>query len=44
VAILIDGQVVASPSLKSAIRSSALINGNFTRSDAERIANGMIGR
>jgi preprotein translocase subunit SecD len=30
VAILIDGQVVASPSLKSAIRSSAEINGNFT--------------
>lgn len=44
VAILIDGRVVASPSLKSAIRSSAEINGNFTRSDAERIANGMIGR
>jgi preprotein translocase subunit SecD len=44
VAILIDGQVVASPSLKSAIRSSAEINGNFTPLDAERIANGMIGR
>jgi hypothetical protein len=44
VAILIDGQVVASPSLKSAIRSSAEINGIFTRPDAERIANGMIGR
>ena len=44
VAILIDGQVVASPSVKSAIRSSAEINGNFTRADAQRIASGMIGR
>jgi hypothetical protein len=44
VAILIDGQVIALPSLKSAIRSSAEINGNFTRLDAERIAQGMIGR
>jgi len=44
IAILIDGKVVASPSLKSAVGSSALINGNFTRADAERIANGMIGR
>ena len=44
VAMLVDGQVVASPSLKSAIHSSAFINGNFTRSEAERIANGMIGR
>ena len=44
VAMLVDGQVVASPSLKSAIQLLAFINGNFTRSEAERIANGMIGR
>ena len=44
IAILIDGRVVASPSLKSAFSSSAVINGDFARVDAERIANGMIGR
>ena len=44
VAILIDGHVVAVPRLRSAIRSSAEINGDFARADAERIANGMIGR
>ena len=44
VAMLVDGQVVASPRLRSAIRSSAVINGDFTRAEAERIADGMIGR
>jgi len=44
VAILIDGHVVAVPRLRSAIRSSAEINGDFARAYAERIANGMIGR
>ena len=44
VAILVDGHVVAVPRLRSASRSSAEINGDFTRADAERIANGMIGR
>jgi hypothetical protein len=44
IAILIDGKVVASPSMKSAISSSAQINGDFDRVQAERIAKGMIGR
>jgi len=44
VAIVVDGHVVAVARLRSAIRSSAEINGDFTRADAERIANGMIGR
>lgn len=43
-AILIDGKVVASPRLQSAVGSSAVINGDFARVDAETIANGMIGR
>ena len=43
-AILIDGKVVATPTLRGAVASSALINGEFSRVDAERIANGMIGR
>ena len=44
VAILIDGQVVSSLRLKSAIGSTGLISGNFTRSEADRMAGGMIGR
>ena len=44
VAIVVDGHVVAVARLRSAIRSSAEINGDFARADAERIANGMIGR
>ena len=44
VAILIDGQVVALPVVRSAIRVSAVISGDLTRPDADRIASGMIGR
>lgn len=44
IAMLIDGQVVSLPVLRSAISVSAMINGDFTRSEAERIAGGMIGR
>jgi hypothetical protein len=41
VAILIDGNVIAAPVLRSAIGTSALINGDFTRAEAERIVNGI---
>jgi preprotein translocase subunit SecD len=41
VAILIDGDVVALPTLKSPIGGAAVISGDFTGTDAERIANGM---
>ena len=44
VAILIDGKVVAVPTLRSPISQSAVISGDFTRGEAERIANGMIGK
>ena len=44
IAILIDGQVVALPILRSPINVSAVIGGNLTRTDADRIASGMIGR
>lgn len=40
-AILLDGQVVATPVLRTSIGTSARITGNFTRSQAERIANGI---
>jgi hypothetical protein len=41
VAILIDGQVVMAPVLRSPIGASAVITGNFTRPQAERIVNGI---
>jgi len=41
VAILIDGRVVMAPVVRSPIGDSAVITGNFTRADAERIADGM---
>ena len=40
-AILIDGEVVMAPVIRSAISNSALITGTFTRADAERIADGI---
>jgi len=41
VAILIDGEVVLAPTVKSPIGGAAVISGDFTRTDAERIVNGM---
>ena len=41
VAILIDGDVVAAPTVKSPIGAAAMISGDFTRADADRIAQGM---
>jgi hypothetical protein len=43
-AILIDGKLVAAPVLRSPITASAVINGNFTEAEADRIVGGMIGR
>jgi hypothetical protein len=41
VAILIDGEVVTAPVLRSPISTSARITGDYTRADAERIMNGI---
>jgi hypothetical protein len=41
VAVLIDGSVVMAPVVRSPIGDSAVITGNFTRAEAERIADGM---
>jgi preprotein translocase subunit SecD len=41
VAILIDGNVVATPRIKSPIGAAAVISGDFSRAEAERIAQGM---
>jgi hypothetical protein len=40
-AILIDGQVVMAPVIRSPIGASALVTGKFTRAQAERIVNGI---
>lgn len=44
VAILIDGDVVMAPVVKSPISGSAVISGNFTKAEAERIVSGIVGR
>ncbi|HZI80620.1 MAG TPA: TonB family protein [Vicinamibacterales bacterium] len=44
VAILLDGRVLAAPTLRSIIRGSAVITGDFTRGEAERIAAGLTPR
>ena len=44
VAILIDGDVVMAPVVKSPISGSAVITGNFTKAEAERIVGGIVGR
>jgi preprotein translocase subunit SecD len=43
-AILIDGDVVTGPVLRSPIGSSALISGDYTKAEADRIANGISAR
>jgi preprotein translocase subunit SecD len=43
VAILINGDVVTAPTLKSPIGAAAVISGDYTQADAQRIADGMIG-
>jgi hypothetical protein len=43
VAILIDGEVVAAPVVRSAISTSAQITGHFTRAEVDRIVGGLIG-
>lgn len=41
VALLIDGEVVSAPTVKSPIGDAAVISGDFTQRDAQRIADGM---
>jgi preprotein translocase subunit SecD len=41
IAILIDGEVVTAPRLRSPISTLGVISGDYTRAEAERIANGM---
>jgi hypothetical protein len=41
VAILVDGRVVIAPVVRARIGNSAIITGDYTQTDAERIASGM---
>jgi TonB family protein len=41
IAIVLDGKLISAPMLRSTIRGSAVISGNFTRAEAERIASGL---
>jgi hypothetical protein len=41
VAVLIDGEIVMAPILRAAISTSALITGDYSRAEAERIVNGI---
>ena len=41
VAILIDGEVVVAPVVRTVISSSAVISGDYSRAEAERIIEGI---
>ena len=43
-AMLVDGEVVIAPVVRSPITTSAIISGNYTRAEAERIVAGILGR
>jgi protein TonB len=44
IAILLNGKVISAPMLRSMIRGSAVITGNFSRTEAEQIASGLVRR
>lgn len=41
IAIIIDGEVIAAPVLRGPISTSAVISGDYTQAEAERIVNGI---
>lgn len=43
-ALLIDGDVVMAPTIRAAVSSEAILSGNYTRAEADRIAAGMMAR
>jgi hypothetical protein len=43
-AILVDGEVVTAPVVRSPVTTSAMIGGSYTRAEAERIVAGILGR
>jgi preprotein translocase subunit SecD len=43
-AILVDGEVIAAPVVRSPTGTSAVISGDYTKAEAERIVGGILGR
>jgi preprotein translocase subunit SecD len=43
-AILVNGSVIAAPIVRSTIQQEAVINGDWTRQEAENIARGLTGK
>jgi hypothetical protein len=43
IAVLLDGQVIMAPVLRARIETSAEINGNFTKAEAEKVVSGITG-
>jgi preprotein translocase subunit SecD len=43
-AILVDRQAVAAPVVRSSITTVAIMSGNYSRAEAERIVSGIVGR
>jgi preprotein translocase subunit SecD len=43
-AILLDGELTVAPTVRGPVSTSAMMNGNFTRAEAERIAAGIRGQ
>jgi preprotein translocase subunit SecD len=43
-AIVVNGTVVAAPTLRGAIHENALITGDFTRAEADEVAAGLTGK
>jgi hypothetical protein len=43
-AILFDGEVALAPTVRAPMSTSAIISGNYTRSEVERIVSGIVGR
>jgi preprotein translocase subunit SecD len=44
IAIMIDGKIIAAPTVRSTIETDAMITGSFTRDEADRIARGINGK
>ncbi|RPI53641.1 MAG: hypothetical protein EHM55_13230 [Acidobacteria bacterium] len=44
VAILVDGEIIAAPVVRSPIGDKAYLTGDYSRAEAERLAGGMIGQ
>ena len=43
-AILIDGEVISCPVIRGPVSTSAVLNGSFTKAEAQRIVTGILGR